>query len=133
MVRKAASKCFKIKTMRIIIRGLSCFLLIYGLVWCSGCRRRVQVSPPEMQRPSGTEITRTGYTVQVGAFSLQDNALRFTRSLNGTGLNAYCFLASSGLSKVRFGEFSSKEAASRAARDLLDRGLIGEHFIVGSE
>jgi len=71
--------------------------------------------------------------VQVGAFSLQDNALRFTRSLNGTGLNAYCFLDSSGLSKVRFGEFSSKEAASRAARDLLDRGLIEEYFIVGPE
>jgi hypothetical protein len=78
-------------------------------------------------------LTRTGYTVQAGAFSLQINALRLTRSLNKTGQNAYCFLDSSGLYKVRFGDFSTREAASQAAQNLLDKAAIEEYFIVGPE
>lgn len=72
-----------------------------------------------------------GYTIQVGAFSNQNNAVRLTEKLNYEGLNAYHFVHSSGLYKVRFGNFRSKKTARKAARRLLSKGVIGKYYIVG--
>lgn len=72
-----------------------------------------------------------GHTIQVGAFSNIDNAVRLTTSLQRQGLNAYHFLHNSGLYKVRFGNFSTKNAARNRAEALKNGGIISEYYIVG--
>jgi hypothetical protein len=78
-------------------------------------------------------VTRTGYTVQVGAFSIPDNARRLAQTLNDTGLDAYYYPQGSGLYKVRFGDFASRDAAVREAERVLREGLIADYFIVRPE
>jgi len=52
-------------------------------------------------------------------------------ALTAAGLDAFFFHAGSGIFKVRFGDFPSRDAAIAEARKLKTKGLIGEYFIVG--
>jgi cell wall-associated NlpC family hydrolase len=72
-----------------------------------------------------------GYTIQVGAFAVLDNARALAETLTAAGLNAFYFPAGSGLFKVRFGNFPSRDAALEEARKLKAEGRIREYFIVG--
>jgi hypothetical protein len=78
-------------------------------------------------------VSRTGYAVQVGAFSVPDNARRLAQSLNEIGLDAYYYGQGSGLYRVRFGDFPSREDAVGEAKRLLGRRLVEDYFIVGPE
>jgi cell wall-associated NlpC family hydrolase len=71
------------------------------------------------------------HTIQVGAFSDINNAVRLTAKLQSKGLNAYHFLHDSGLYKVRFGNYPSKNNAQNKAQDLAARGIIDAYYIVG--
>lgn len=116
-------------------------LVLFGVAvaWLSGCQAGVRVYPPSA--PSATPaspapsaaVTRTGYTVQVGAFSILDNARRLAQALNDIGLDAYYFPQGSGLYRVRFGDFPSRDAAVREAKRLLERELVEDYFIVSPE
>jgi gamma-D-glutamyl-L-lysine dipeptidyl-peptidase len=116
-------------------------LVLFGVAvaWFSGCRAAVGVIPPSAPPPASAPaapsaaVTRTGYTVQVGAFSILDNARRLAQALNDIGLDAYYFPQGSGLYKVRFGDFPSRDAAVREAERLLERALVEDYFIVGPE
>lgn len=79
------------------------------------------------------ELDRMGYGIQVGAFTNIDNAARLTRSLEKKGLDAYYFLYKTGLYKVRFGDFPTKESARQRAENLRTAGTIGEYYIVKPE
>jgi cell wall-associated NlpC family hydrolase len=72
-----------------------------------------------------------GYTIQVGAFAVLDNARALAESLAAAGLDAFYFPSGSGLFKVRFGNFPSREAAVREAGKLRAEGRIGDYFVVG--
>jgi len=72
-----------------------------------------------------------GYSVQVGAFAVYDNARALAWALTDAGLDAFYFQASAGLFKVRFGDFPSRKAALDEARRMKAKGLIGDYFIVG--
>ncbi|MBU0671814.1 MAG: C40 family peptidase [Candidatus Margulisbacteria bacterium] len=80
-----------------------------------------------------SELGKLGYTIQVGAFSNIDNAVRLTNSLENKGLDAYYFLYKTGLYKVRFGDFPTKELAKRRAENLRIDGIIDEFYIVKPE
>ena len=71
-----------------------------------------------------------GYTVQVGAFSNLDNAVRLERQLGARGIDAYYFLHDSGLYKVRFGNYADYQPARSEAERLQKAGLIDKFFIV---
>jgi cell wall-associated NlpC family hydrolase len=71
-----------------------------------------------------------GYTVQVGAFSVPENARTLARALAAKGLDAFYFPAETGLFKVRFGDFPTKEEAAREARRLVSEAQIDSYFIV---
>ena len=92
-----------------------------------GARTTEPERPPISTQP---RLQRMGYTIQVGAFSNIDNAVRLTASLEQQGLDAYHFLHSSGLYKVRFENFRTKEAARSRAMDLQRRGIIDDFYIV---
>jgi hypothetical protein len=76
-------------------------------------------------------LARIGYAIQVGAFSDLNNAVRLTQTLQDRGLSAYHFVHKTGLYKVRFGDFPSKESAYRKAKNLVAAGIIDEYYVVG--
>jgi len=83
--------------------------------------------------PKTESLERMGYTIQVGAFSSLDNAIRLERLLDQRGIDAFYFKHDSGLYKVRFGNHSSYAAARKEAEQLQSQGLIDVFFIVAPE
>ncbi len=125
--------------MKMFLTRASLVLFGAAVAWFSGCQAGVRVIPPSAPpttpasaAPSAA-VTRTGYTVQVGAFSIPDNARRLAQALNDIGLDAYYFSQRSGLYRVRFGDFPSRDAAVREAERLLGQELVEDYFIVGPE
>jgi len=91
-----------------------------------------QPRPQQRPEPSSakTKLTRMGYSIQVGAFSDLGNAIRLTESLEGQGLNAYYFRHNSGLYKVRFGDYATKDAALATADRLKKADIVLTYYIV---
>jgi hypothetical protein len=111
--------------------GKAMLAIISGwLLLAVGCGGRSVMRPDDYPAVKDTGLLRMGYTIQVGAFSNIDNAVRLTESLERQGLDAYHFLHSSGLYKVRFENFSTKHAARSRAEGLKRRGIIDEFYIV---
>jgi len=103
------------------------------LLLLSGCVDRVVISPRLEPMPPQRELPRMGYTIQMGAFSIVDNAIRLTEELERQGLNAYYFHHKTGLFKVRFGDFPSREAAAAKAEELVTAGTIDAYYIVSPD
>jgi hypothetical protein len=104
-------------------------LILASLLATVGCSSRPAIRSDEASA-AATELLRMRYTIQVGAFSNIDNAVRLTAFLEGQGLDAYHFLHSSGLYKVRFENFRTKEAARSRALEVQHRGIIDDFYIV---
>jgi len=79
------------------------------------------------------KLANMGFTIQAGAFSKVENAARMTDALRLQGLDAYYFVHSSGLFKVRFGNFKAKAAARKRAETLRRTGVIAEYYIVNPQ
>ncbi|NLD35526.1 MAG: hydrolase [Desulfatiglans sp.] len=99
---------------------------------CGGAKKRVSIIAPPVSEPAPS-APRMGYAIQAGAFSRLENAVRFTDSLKGLGLDAYYFLHESGLYKVRFGNYTSRDLSLVKAQELKANGLIEEFYIVTPE
>lgn len=80
-----------------------------------------------------TSLKTLGYSVQVGAFSNPDNAVRFAALLESRGIDAYSFLHESGLYKVRFGDHDTYTAARAEAESLQKQNMIDDFFVVRPE
>jgi hypothetical protein len=102
--------------------------LVLGMSLFIGCGR-VPIKPSS-KYSFKTPLARIQYTIQVGAFSNIENAIRFTEKLRRQDINAYHFLHPSGLYKVRFGNFTSKETAVQRAMALVHKGIIRNFYIV---
>ncbi len=85
---------------------------------------------PAMQPAAAKPLQKMGFSVQVGAFSSLDNAVRLEQRLEERGIDAYHFLHESGLYKVRFGNHQQYAAARGEAERLQNQQLIGNFFIV---
>ncbi|HDQ04610.1 MAG TPA: hydrolase [Deltaproteobacteria bacterium] len=106
------------------------FSLLIASLFLSSCASRtphIQVTTPPLKKKT---LELMGYTIQAGAFANVSNAVRLTNLLRERGLDSTYFKASDGLYKVRFGNYSTKEAATRAAQSLVSRGTIKEYYIV---
>ncbi|UCG22521.1 MAG: C40 family peptidase [Deltaproteobacteria bacterium] len=95
-----------------------------------GCGRATYISPEPRPVAQKETLAQLGYSVQVGAFANLDNAVRLSEALERYGLDAYYFVHESGLYKVRFGDFPTKEAARSKAEDARVAGIIVEYWIV---
>jgi len=106
---------------------------LFCLAACGG--RAVKPSRPEARPrpPMGKKLAKMGFTIQTGAFSKVTNAARMTRALRRRGLDAFYFVHSSGLYKVRFGNYAARAAARERAEDLQAAGVIEEFYIVSPE
>ena len=94
-----------------------------------------QEGAQQIQEPSPAKgkLSRMGYSIQVGAFSNLGNAIRLTESLERQGLSAYYFRHETGLYKVRFGNYSSREAARAMADRLQKTDIVPKYYIVNPE
>ena len=105
-------------------------LFLLFVIGCGGeptVTRRTTYSPPPRQLPP------MRHSIQVGAFAELKNAVRYTAKLQTKGLNAYHFRHDSGLYKVRFGNYISKDFARQKAESLKASGMIEEYYIVGPQ
>ena len=98
-----------------------------------GCGLGSVAVQDEVEEPPSEALPVMRYTIQVGAFSNMDNAVRLTAALQDQGLNAYHFLHESGLYKVRFGNYPTKLSARRRAEDLKAAGIIDVYYLVGPD
>ncbi|MBN2061140.1 MAG: C40 family peptidase [Deltaproteobacteria bacterium] len=104
------------------------------VIFVFSCRGAVITSKKTITSlPGQIPIPRMGYTIQVGAFSNLDNAVRLSEELQKKGLDSYYFMHDSGLYKVRCGNFASGILARARAKDLQAKGLIEEFYIVGPD
>jgi cell wall-associated NlpC family hydrolase len=76
---------------------------------------------------------RMGWAIQAGAFSNLDNAVRLSDNLNGQGLDATYFRDSDKLYKVRFGDFSSRDAARSRAESLKSSKILETYYLIAPE
>ena len=106
--------------------------ILFLFLAASSCKTIQVARPPEPGIPK-QELKRLGYAIQAGAFSNVDNAVKLTRSLNRRGLKAYFFLHPSGLYKVRFGDYHTRQAAEKKAKSLVRARIIEEYYIVNPE
>ena len=129
------SKTYTIYSNRVSeIYWLPVIVLFFLFLFTYGCRSSIPiVQEPSSYRESGSLLEPMGYSIQVGAFSIVDNAFRLTASLQEKGFDAYYFLHESNLYKVRFGNYSNRENARAIAEDLRSRGIITEYMIIMPE
>ncbi len=112
--------------------GVGFCVALLLLVW-GGCATKPPTPPkPPLALPAQA-VPRMGYSIQVGAFTNVDNAIRLTQSLEKQGMSAYYFHHKSGLFKVRFGDYPTREAARIKAEALVQAGVFGEYYIVSPE
>ncbi len=117
------------------IRRCVLLLVISALTACAV--KEVPAPPvaplPPSPPPPAVIIPHTQYTIQLGAFSRVENAIRLTASLEQQGLNAYYYRDGSGLFKVRFGDFAARKEAFDRAQSLQAEGIIQEYYIVSPD
>ena len=140
--------CYALQLIKYKITFLLLLFLILSALF--SCRRPVYISgenyiPPVKEEkpvsviehdsapPVEETIPRMEYAIQAGAFSRLGNAVKFTESLQKLGLEPYYFKDDSGLYKVRFGDFPSKDLARARANDLRENGMIDEFYIIGPD
>jgi hypothetical protein len=104
---------------------------VIAVLFMGGCSRPpVRYPAPPATGPELKTVPRLGYTIQAGAFSRPENAVRLTSSLQEKGLDATYFVAGKGLYKVRFGNFPTRELARTRAEEIRKAGIITEFYIV---
>ena len=103
-------------------------LLLLVTTRCGGGGHVVPGTHPIPEKKTLAEI---GYAIQVGAFSNLTHAVRLTETLRDRGLDAFYFVHSTGLYKVRFGNLPSRETALTRAEALRTAGIIDTYYIVG--
>ncbi len=97
-----------------------------AVLFLAGCAARPPVDVPP-------KLPLMGYTIQAGAFTNLDNAVRLTELLKRRGQGATFFRDDDGLYKVRFGNFSARKLAKQNADSLRQSGIIDVYFIVAPE
>jgi cell wall-associated NlpC family hydrolase len=111
------------------LKGHIVLIICAWLLLATGCGGPA-IRPDTSSAEKKSYLPPMGFSIQVGAFSNIDNAVRLTASLQQRGVNAYHFLHSSGLFKVRFANYETRTAARKRAEDLVSKGIIEAYYIV---
>ena len=120
-----------LSNLRVSVKLLLCCSLLILSAGCGGFSQSFKVEAQADIAPGATvDLPLVGYTIQVGAFKNLDNAVRLMGKLDGLGLDAYYYRHSSGLYKVRFGDFVSRKSARMRALRLRNAKIIENYYIV---
>lgn len=109
------------------------FSLLLMAVGCRGPKRSLQQPIPPRKPLIAPALPRLGYAIQAGAFAKVENAARLAAQLQAQGLDATYMPSPSGLYRVRFGDFRSRESARDRAEALRASKLIDAFWIVTPE
>ena len=101
------------KQMKKWVIGAVAFAVISGSAWAEPV----------------AEISKLGYSVQVGAFSKVDNAERLASKLQDKGIEAYYFKKENNVFAVRFGNYATRKEAKIAAKELTLSKLVDSYYI----
>jgi len=112
--------------MPVFIRTWTLMVTLFFLL-VSGCAHK---GPVSSGKGLSIRAPAMGYSIQAGAFSRIENAIGLTHSLESRGIDAFYFADSSGLFKVRFGNYATREEAASAAESLRSAGSIDVFAIV---
>jgi hypothetical protein len=96
-----------------------------------GCGGGEIVSQDTFHMPVAKSLPPMGHSIQVGAFSNVDNAVRLAEKLQDRGLETYHFRDHSGLFKVRIGNYRTRGTARLKAENLKTAGIIDEYYLIG--
>lgn len=114
-------------------RRITLLLLLTALLSACGGRSVAPVSRRPVTREAPrieNRLPAISYTIQVGAFSTPLRAALYANKLRASGLSAFYFVDTDGLSKVRFGTFGTGASARGRGEALQARGVIADFFIV---
>jgi hypothetical protein len=111
---------------------------VASLSACAARAPRVPRAPHRPPAPRSTPaairaLPRIEYSIQVGAFSDPDNALRLVQALAERGLEAFYYKGANNLYRVRCGSFPTRERAIDRAQSLQREALIDDYAIVMPE
>jgi hypothetical protein len=106
-------------------------LMLVCISW--GCGGRSTELRDELEPTPQNHLPAMRHSIQVGAFTNMNNAVRFTAKLQKKGINAYHFRHETGLYKVRFGNYASRYDARNKADNLKSIGMIENYYIVGPQ
>jgi hypothetical protein len=106
--------------------------ILFGCLSSIPVRKETTLPDSDEKSSSVTTLSlgQIEFSVQVGAFSIHENARRLEESLRARGFDAYYFRHESGLFKVRFGDYSTHNEAFEEAAKLQQLGKIGDFIIV---
>jgi cell wall-associated NlpC family hydrolase len=104
--------------------------MLLFLVVAACAAPRVTPPAPSAPLPAAARLPAIQFTIQVGAFSTTERAAAYAERLGSEGLDAYYFIDTDGLCKVRFARFDTKEEARAYATGLQARGVIEAFYIV---
>lgn len=109
-------------------------ILVAGVVALSACAKKdtVPVVAPQSSEVSNlrTSLPRIPYTIQLGAFESSLRAGQLVEQLKDEGIEAYFYEDKSGLIKVRFGRFDSRDDARKRAKALQAGRVIDDFYIL---
>jgi len=117
------------------LRGKPVWALFVISLFLYSCAGHIPVPPvaPPPSKINKEVLSQMGFSIQVGAFSNVDNALRLNKSLQEKGCDAYYFFDDKKFYKVRFGNYSSWKEAWIVAEDLKAKGIIPAYIIIKPE
>lgn len=98
--------------------------------WKSVPPYQTQQKQAVQHQPQAAAVRKMGYTVQVGAFSKVENASRLTKRLEAQGLDAFYYTHTTGMYRVRFGNYTTPSKAREVAERLGKLGIIDAFYVV---
>jgi len=123
-------------------RAFSILLIFIILLQLAGCGTGVPkregfalpvVGDSPLPEEREIKLQATGYSIQVGAFAIMDNAVRLSAVLTGKGVAAYYLKDRDGLFRVRVGDYRAIEEAKAKAEEFLSEGVIEDYYIIRPE
>jgi hypothetical protein len=107
------------------------------LLWVAACASPTAIisNPEPVSGPAETtvseiQLSKIPFTIQAGAFTTTARAARYCLRLQQLGVDAYYFMDTDGLFKVRIERFEDKKTARRRAMELQALGRIDDFFII---
>jgi len=113
--------------------GAIAFMVALLMAGCS--RPKPFATRPIVPRASAPAVPlpRLGFAIQAGAFAKVENAARLAAQLQAQGFDATYMPSPSGLYRVRFGDFRSREGARERGDALRASGVLEAFWVVAPE
>ena len=105
-------------------------ILSLALILPACSHQKYRLAPYSKQVKPQVKLQKMGYSIQIGAFTNVSYAARLTAKLDKQGYDAFYFKDKSGMFKVRYGNYKTRDEAKKTAEKLLKDGVVEAFYIV---